>query len=104
MRSKTFPQKSWRYCRDRRERLFKERVLLSQLKAFSRKTMFGGLFQPLHLLVLFRIALLVFGPKKLLELRKGIGADIRGVNSALKGDDACGGCDDSTLNDHESSP
>ena len=27
--------------------------------------MFEGLFQPMHLLVIFGIALLVFGPKKL---------------------------------------
>ena len=101
MRSKTFPQKSWRYCRDRRERPFTERALLSQLKAFSRKTMFEGLFQPLHLLVIFGIALLVFGPKKLPELGKGIGEDIRGFKSAIKGDDAC---DHITINDHDSSP
>jgi len=34
---------------------------------------FEGLFQPMHLLVIFGIALLVFGPKKLPELGKGIG-------------------------------
>ena len=35
--------------------------------------MFEGLFQPMHLLVIFGIALLVLGPKKLPELGKGIG-------------------------------
>jgi sec-independent protein translocase protein TatA len=35
--------------------------------------MFEGLFQPMHLLVICGIALLVFGPKKLPELGKGIG-------------------------------
>ena len=30
--------------------------------------MFEGLFQPMHLLVIFGLALLVFGPKKLPEL------------------------------------
>jgi TatA/E family protein of Tat protein translocase len=30
--------------------------------------MFEGLFQPAHLLIIFGIALLVFGPKKLPEL------------------------------------
>ncbi len=30
----------------------------------SRRTMFEGLFQPMHLLVIFGVALLVFGPKK----------------------------------------
>ena len=35
--------------------------------------MFEGLFQPMHLLIIFSIALLVFGPKKLPELGKGSG-------------------------------
>ena len=49
--------------------------------------MFDGLFQPMHLLVIFGIALLVFGPKKLPELGKGIGEGIRGFKSAMKVDD-----------------
>jgi sec-independent protein translocase protein TatA len=43
-----------------------------------------GLFQPTHLLVLLGIALLVFGPKKLPELGKGIGEGIRGFKAAVK--------------------
>jgi sec-independent protein translocase protein TatA len=46
--------------------------------------MFEGLFQPMHLLVIFGLALLVFGPKKLPELGKGIGEGIRGFKSAMK--------------------
>ena len=46
--------------------------------------MFEGLFQPMHLLVIFGIALLVFGPKKFPELGKGIGEGIRGFKSAMK--------------------
>jgi sec-independent protein translocase protein TatA len=46
--------------------------------------MFEGLFQPMHLLVIFGIALLVFEPKKLPELGKGIGEGIRGFKSAMK--------------------
>jgi len=46
--------------------------------------MFEGLFQPMHLLVIFGIALIVFGPKKLPELGKGIGEGIRGFKSAMK--------------------
>ena len=46
--------------------------------------MFEGLFQPIHLLVIFGIALLVFGPKKLPELGKGIGEGIPGFKSAMK--------------------
>ncbi len=46
--------------------------------------MFEGLLQPMHLLVIFGIALLVFGPKKLPELGKGIGEGIRSFKSAIK--------------------
>jgi sec-independent protein translocase protein TatA len=46
--------------------------------------MLEGLFQPMHLLIIFGIALLVFGPKKLPELGKGIGDGIRGFKSAMK--------------------
>ena len=46
--------------------------------------MFEGLFQPTHLLVIFGIALLVFGGKKLPELGKGIGEGIRSLKSAMK--------------------
>jgi sec-independent protein translocase protein TatA len=46
--------------------------------------MFEGLFQPMHLLVIFGIAQLVFGPKKLPELGKGIGEGIRGFKSAMQ--------------------
>ena len=49
--------------------------------------MLEGLFQPMHLLIIFGIALLVFGPKKLPELGKGIGEGIRGFKSAMKADD-----------------
>lgn len=49
--------------------------------------MLEGLFQPMHLLVIFGIALLVFGPKKLPELGKGIGEGIRGFKSAMQAQD-----------------
>jgi sec-independent protein translocase protein TatA len=49
--------------------------------------MLDGLFQPMHLLVIFGIALLVFGPKKLPELGKGIGDGIRGFKSAIKAEE-----------------
>ena len=49
--------------------------------------MFEGLFQPTHLLIIFGIALLVFGPKKLPELGKGIGEGIRVFKSAIKAED-----------------
>lgn len=49
--------------------------------------MFEGLFQPTHLLVIFAIALLVLGPKKLPELGKGLGESIRGFKSAMAAKD-----------------
>jgi sec-independent protein translocase protein TatA len=49
--------------------------------------MFEGLLQPMHLLVVFGIALLVFGPKKLPELGKGLGEGIRGFKSAIKAEE-----------------
>ena len=42
-----------------------------------------GLFQPMHLLVIFFIALLVFGPRKLPELGRGIGDGIRELKKGL---------------------
>lgn len=49
--------------------------------------MFEGLFQPMHLMVIFGLALLVFGPKKLPELGKGLGESIRGFKSAMKAEE-----------------
>jgi sec-independent protein translocase protein TatA len=49
--------------------------------------MFEGLFQPMHLLVIFGLALLVFGPRKLPELGKGLGESIRGFKSAMKAEE-----------------
>jgi len=46
--------------------------------------MFEGLFQPMHLVVIFFIALLVFGPKKLPELGKGLGEGIRALKEGMK--------------------
>ena len=46
--------------------------------------MFEGLFQPMHLLVVVFIALLVFGPKKLPELGKGLGDGIRSFKNSMK--------------------
>ena len=46
--------------------------------------MFEGLFQPMHLLVIFAVALLVFGPKKLPELGKGLGEGIRARKDGMK--------------------
>jgi len=43
-----------------------------------------GLFQPMHLLVIFLIALIIFGPKKLPELGKGLGDGFRALKDSMK--------------------
>lgn len=48
--------------------------------------MFEGLFQPMHLLVIAVIAMLVFGPKKVGELGKGLGEGIRSFRQAVRDD------------------
>jgi len=64
--------------------------------------MFEGLFQPMHLLVILFIALLVFGPKKLPELGKGLGEGIRSFkNSLSEGGDAKA---DNSANKSEANP
>lgn len=47
--------------------------------------MLEGLFQPMHLLVIFIIAMFVFGPKKLPELGKGLGDGIRAFREGMSG-------------------
>jgi sec-independent protein translocase protein TatA len=48
----------------------------------------GELFAPWHLVVIVVIALLIFGPRKLPELGKGLGEGLRGFKEAIKGGDA----------------
>jgi sec-independent protein translocase protein TatA len=47
-------------------------------------SMLEDLLQPRHLLVILGIALLMFGPKKLPELGKGLAEGIRGFKDAMK--------------------
>jgi sec-independent protein translocase protein TatA len=46
-----------------------------------------GLFQPMHLLVILFIVLLIFGPKKLGDLGKGLGEGIRNFKSSMNDND-----------------
>jgi sec-independent protein translocase protein TatA len=46
-------------------------------------SVFEGLLQPMHLVLILGIALLVFGPKRLPELGKSLGASIRGFKDAV---------------------
>ena len=43
----------------------------------------GGIFQPMHLLVILVIVLIIFGPGKLPELGNSIGKAIRGFKKAM---------------------
>jgi sec-independent protein translocase protein TatA len=52
--------------------------------SFLEVVMFEGLFQPTHLVVILFIALLVFGPKKLPELGKGLGDGIRSFKDSMR--------------------
>ena len=45
--------------------------------------MFDGLFQPTHLIIILIICLLVFGPKTLPELGKGLGESIREFKKSM---------------------
>jgi sec-independent protein translocase protein TatA len=44
----------------------------------------GELFQPTHLLFIVIAALILFGPKKLPELGKGLGDGIRNFKDSMK--------------------
>ena len=48
--------------------------------------MLDNLFTPTHLIFVLVIALLVFGPRKLPELGKGLGEGLRGFKQGIKGD------------------
>jgi sec-independent protein translocase protein TatA len=63
--------------------------------------MFEGLFQPTHLLAIFGIALLIFGPKKLPALGKGIGESIRGFKTAMNVDEEKAGSTTTVSDDQD---
>jgi len=58
--------------------------------------MLDNLFQPMHLLVILFIALLVFGPKKLPELGKGLGEGIRSIKESMNAKDPAAPPEDET--------
>ncbi len=45
--------------------------------------MFEGLLQPMHLILNLAIVMVVFGPKKLPEIGRGLGEAIRGFRDGL---------------------
>ncbi len=46
--------------------------------------MFGGLFQPMHLIVILIIVLVIFGPGKLGDLGSTLGKSIKGFQKAME--------------------
>jgi sec-independent protein translocase protein TatA len=56
------------------------RIFSNSMEAFVGE----GLFQPMHLMVIFFIALPVFGPRKLPELGRGLGDGIRELKKGLQ--------------------
>jgi sec-independent protein translocase protein TatA len=48
--------------------------------------LFENLLQPTHLILVLAIALLVFGPKNLPQVGKGLGEAIRGFKEAVRDD------------------
>jgi sec-independent protein translocase protein TatA len=46
--------------------------------------MLEGLLQPQHLLIILAVAVLMFGPKKLPELGKGLGQGIKSFREGIK--------------------
>jgi sec-independent protein translocase protein TatA len=55
---------------------------------------FEGLFQPMHLVVILGLAILIFGPKKLPELGKGLGDGIRSFKQSLNPGDPIKGSEE----------
>ena len=47
--------------------------------------MLDNLSTPTHLIIILVIALLVFGPRKLPELGKGLGEGLKGFKDGIKG-------------------
>ena len=49
--------------------------------------MIEGLLQPTHLLIILAVAVLVFGPKKLPDLGKGLAEGIKSFKEGVKDSD-----------------
>jgi sec-independent protein translocase protein TatA len=51
------------------------------------ESMFNGLFQPTHLILILVVVLILFGPGKLPEAGKAIGKTMRDMRSAFSGEE-----------------
>jgi sec-independent protein translocase protein TatA len=50
------------------------------------RRMFGGLENPLHLLIILAVALVVLGPKRLPDAGRSLGSAIKGFRESMSGD------------------
>jgi sec-independent protein translocase protein TatA len=58
---------------------------MKAVSAARQEKFMGELLTPTHLIVVLVVALLIFGPKKLPDLGKGLGEGLRGFKDAIKG-------------------
>jgi sec-independent protein translocase protein TatA len=58
-------------------------ILRNATVVAKEPSMIEGIFQPMHLLLIFAIALLIFGPGKLPDLGKALGESIREFKKAI---------------------
>ena len=49
--------------------------------------MFEGLLSPVHLIVIFAVAMLIFGPKRLPDLGRSLGSGLKEFKAGLDGKD-----------------
>jgi len=66
--------------------------------------MLDNLFTPTHLLIILVIALLIFGPRKLPELGKGLGEGLRGFKDGIKGSTNADAPKQETVTKNEATP
>jgi sec-independent protein translocase protein TatA len=89
-------RKAWREMnqpprKQRTNRKLKSRVLVARNSLLFRRISHrrgGFMLAGPDLLVILGIALLIFGPKKLPELAKGLGKAIRDFKKSVEGDDS----------------
>jgi sec-independent protein translocase protein TatA len=64
----------------------------------------GELLTPTHLILVLVVALLVFGPRKLPELGKGLGEGLKGFKDGIKGTPEPTTKQDTTVNAAKNEP
>jgi sec-independent protein translocase protein TatA len=67
------------------ERKIRTPAIFDDCRRMGDIAMLDNLFTPTHLIIILVIALLVFGPRKLPELGKGLGEGLRGFKEGIKG-------------------